>query len=67
MYYVGRFGLEWWGLIGLLAVTAAVALLVTGRYPEQLCGFVLGLNRRVLRVGGYAGLMTDAARRSGST
>ena len=47
------------GLIGLLAVIAAVVLLVTGRYPEQLYNIVLGLNRWVLRVAGYAGLMTD--------
>jgi Domain of unknown function (DUF4389) len=54
--YYGNTG---WGLIGLLAVIAAVVLLVTGRYPEQLYELVLGLNRWVLRVAGYAGLMTD--------
>ena len=57
-YYIGWGSLDW-GLIGLLAVIAAVVLLVTGRYPQQLFDFVLGLNRWVLRVAGYAGLMTD--------
>jgi len=47
------------GLIGILAVVAAMVLLVTGRYPEQIFDFVLGLTRWVLRVAGYAGLMTD--------
>jgi hypothetical protein len=47
------------GLIGILAVIAAVVLLVTGRYPEQIYDIVLGMNRWVLRVAGYAGLMTD--------
>ena len=54
-----RLGQSGLGLIGIVAVIAAVVLLVTGRYPEQIFDFVLGLNRWVLRVAGYAGLMTD--------
>jgi Domain of unknown function (DUF4389) len=47
------------GLVGILALVAAIVLAVTGSYPRPLYDFLLGLNRWVLRVGAYVGLMTD--------
>lgn len=50
---------NWPGLIAILAVIAAVVVLFTGRYPQQIFDLLMGLNRWVLRVAAYAGLMTD--------
>ena len=48
------------GLIGLLVCIAAVVLLFTGRYPRGIYDLVMALNRWLVRVVAYAGLMTDA-------
>ena len=48
------------GLLSLLVLIAAVALLFTGRYPVSLFNLVVGLNRWFYRVVAYVALMTDA-------
>lgn len=47
------------GLVGTLVLIAGIALLFTAKYPRGIFDLVVGLNRRVLRVGAYTALMTD--------
>ena len=47
------------GLIGLLVLFAAAALLFTSKYPQGIFDFILGLDRWVARVAAYVLLMRD--------
>lgn len=47
------------GLLGVLVLFAAVALLFTGRYPRDIFRLVMGVNRWTYRVLAYAALMRD--------
>ncbi len=47
------------GLISVLVLIGAVILLFTATFPTPLYRLVVGLNRWVLRVSGYAMLLTD--------
>lgn len=47
------------GLIGVLVLIAAVALLFIGRYPQGIFDFLMGVQRWGLRLVCYAALLTD--------
>ncbi len=55
----GGWGTWGGGLLGILVLVAAVRLLFTARYPRDMFGLIVGLNRWVFRVAAYVLLMTD--------
>jgi len=58
-FFCGGWGEARVGLVVILAIFGAVALLFTGKYPEDIFKFVVGMNRWTYRVCAYAALMTD--------
>jgi hypothetical protein len=50
---------SWFGLTFILAIFGAIAVLFTGKYPEDIFKLVVGTNRWGYRVAAYVGLMTD--------
>ncbi len=58
-FFQGGLGPRYGGLISLLAIFAAVAVLFTRKYPKGIFDFVLSMNRWSYRVLAYAALMTD--------
>jgi len=55
----GNGGRGWGGLNTMLAVFGAVALLFTGKYPDDIFRLVIGMNRWIYRVFAYALLARD--------
>lgn len=55
----GGWGYSSGGLVLILAIFGAIALLFTGKYPEDIFKLVVGMNRWSYRVAAYVALMTD--------
>ena len=55
----GHGGRSGGGLTLILTIFAAVVVLFTGKYPQDIFKLVVGINRWTYRVAAYASLMTD--------
>jgi hypothetical protein len=58
-FFVGGGGYRYGGLTFVLAIFAAIVLLFTGKYPEDIFKLIVGMNRWAYRVAAYASLMRD--------
>ncbi len=58
-FFCGGWGETRVGLVIILAIFGAVALLFIGKYPADIFKLVVGMNRWSYRVCAYAALMTD--------
>lgn len=57
--FVFQGGQHWMGLAPLLALICGIITLFTGKYPEDIFKFIIGMNRWSYRVYGYVALTTD--------
>ena len=57
--FQGGYGRGNTGLVSILVIIAAVFLLFTGKYRQDIFKLVIGLNRWTYRVAAYVALMTD--------
>jgi hypothetical protein len=57
--FQGGYGYRYGGLVLVLAIFGAIALLFTGKYPKDIFNLIMGMNRWSYRVWAYAALMTD--------
>jgi hypothetical protein len=57
--FQGGWGLRYGGLVFVLAIFGAIALLFKGKYPRDIFDFVMGMNSWSYRVIAYAALTTD--------
>lgn len=57
--FQGGAGFYQCGLVPILTLFAAISLLFTGQYPDELFKLIMGMNRWAFRVAAYALLLTD--------